>query len=29
MPEVDTALNMEKGMEMLERRIEDEDYEIH
>ncbi len=29
MPGVDTALNMEKGMEMLERRIKDEDYEIH
>jgi len=29
MPGVDTALNMEKGMEMLERRIKDDDYEPH
>jgi rsbT antagonist protein RsbS len=29
MPGVDTALNMEKGMEMLERRIKDEDYELY
>jgi rsbT antagonist protein RsbS len=28
MPGVDTALNMEKGMEMLERRLEEEDYEL-
>ncbi len=28
MPGVDTALNMEKGMEMLEKRIADEEYEI-
>lgn len=29
MPGVDTALNMEKGMEMLERRIKDEDFELN
>ncbi len=29
MPGVDTALNMEKGMEMLERRIKDEDYKLY
>lgn len=29
MPGVDTALNMEKGMEMLERRLEDEDYDLY
>lgn len=27
MPGVDTALNMEKGMEMLERRLRDQEYE--
>lgn len=26
---VDTALNMEKGMEMLERRLKDEDYNLY
>ncbi len=28
MPGVDTALNMEKGMAMLEKRIKDENYDI-
>lgn len=28
MPGVDTALNMEKGMEMLERRIKNVDYDL-
>jgi rsbT antagonist protein RsbS len=29
MPGVDTALNMEKGMEMLEKRLKDEEYELY
>ena len=29
MPNVDTALNMEKGMEMLERRLNDKRHERH
>ncbi len=29
MPGVDTALNMEKGMEMLEKRLKDDDYKLY